>query len=447
MHSPETTTAGAAGTVTGPEPDRAQKIARHAGATDDHSAAELERVRRITRGLVNAGVVLSSALSLEEILQHLADLARELVGARYAALGVVNPEKTGLSEFITAGLTAEQRARLGNLPTGHGILGLLIRDARSIRLRDLRDHPASAGVPKNHPEMRSFLGVPVGSKGQVFGNLYVTEKIGAEEFDDDDLAILEMLASQAAVAIDNAQLRRERDRFFAAASHELGNAIGGVLLWARRLLRRPPAEVETWVHGVEQITESASGASRLIEDLLSLSRLREGRLTLDYAPLDLGDLVRGTIEQHRPKAEAAGLNITLHHFGGRFGVHADAARVRQILANLLGNAIKFTPGGGTIEVGIELVDDGRITTWVRDTGPGIALEDQDRIFLPYEQVAGIARGMGVGLGLSLSRQLARLMGGDLVVESRPGDGATFYLHLPADSTRGESWQSGKGTSI
>jgi signal transduction histidine kinase len=418
------TTAGARRTEPEQEQDR---------AAPDHSTSELERGRRITRGLVDAGVALSSALSLEEILQHLANVARELVGARYAALGVVNPEKTGLSEFITSGLTPEQRARMGDLPTGHGILGLLIRDARSIRLRDLREHPASAGVPRHHPAMRSFLGVPVGSKGQVFGNLYVTEKIDAEEFDDEDLAILEMLASQAAVAIDNAQLRRERDRFFAAASHELGNSIGAVLLWARRLLRQPPADPERWIEGVGQIAESATGASHLIEDLLSLSRIREGRLALDPAPIDLGALVRGAIEQHQPKAEAAGLSITLHHFSGYFTVRADAARVRQILANLLGNAIKFTPSGGAIEVGIDPMADGIIATWVRDTGPGIALEDQERIFLPYEQVAGVARGMGVGLGLSLSRQLAHLMGGDLLVQSRPGAGATFHLRLPAEA--------------
>lgn len=379
---------------------------------------------------MDAGVALSSALSLEEVLQLLADVARDLVGARYAALGVINPEKTGLSEFITSGLTPEQRARMGDLPTGHGILGLLISDARPIRLRDLRDHPASVGVPKHHPSMRSFLGVPVGSKGQVFGNLYVTERIDGEEFDDEDMMILEMLASQAAVSIDNAQLRRERDRFFAAASHELGNAIAGVQLWARRLLRNPPADTETWVDGIEQIQTSATGASRIIEDLLSLARIQEGRLTLDAHQVDLAALVQGAVTQHQPTGESAGLTITLtrvHHPGT---VQADAARVRQILSNLLGNAIKFTPAGGTIDLGVEHTDEGMVCAWVRDTGPGIAPEDQERIFLPYEQVAGTARGLGVGLGLSLSRRLARLMGGELTVESKPGAGATFTLRLP-----------------
>jgi len=400
------------------------------------SAAEREheRGRRIAQGLVNAGVALSSAISLEELLQLLADSARELVDARYAALGVINPEKTGLSEFITSGLTPEQRARLGDLPTGHGILGLLITDARPIRLRDLRDHPKSAGVPPNHPEMRSFLGVPVRSKGEVFGNLYVTEKIGAPEFDDDDLVILEMLASQAAVAIENAQLRRERDRFFAAASHELGNMIASVRLWANQLLRRQPAELTVWKEGVEHIRTAAESAGRLIDDILSLSKLREGRLELDVGSVGLYDILRDTVDQHRYGAESAGLTLRLVDASSAVVVRADRTRVRQILANLLGNAIKFTPAGGVIELGAGMAEGGFGTAWVRDTGPGIAPEDQERIFRPYEQVAGIARGRGVGLGLSLSRQLARSMGGDLTVESKLGAGSTFTLRLPLETT-------------
>jgi signal transduction histidine kinase len=397
------------------------------------SSPSLEKGRRITQGLVDAGIALSSALSLEEVLQRLSDVARDLVGARYAALGVINPEKTGLSEFVTSGLTQEERALMGDLPTGHGILGLVIRDARPIRLRDLREHPASAGVPRHHPAMRSFLGVPVGSKGQIFGNLYVTEKIDGEEFDEMDLTILEMLASQAAVAIDNAQLRRERDRFFAATSHELGNAIAGVQRWARRLLQQPPAEPAAWIDAVEQIYKSADGAGRLIEDLLSLSRLREGRINLDTAPLDLEALVRSVIVQHQPTIEAAGLTVALASNTTSCTVRADAIRVRQILANILGNAVKFTPAGGEVELGAAPEEDGFASVWIRDTGPGIAREDQERIFLPYEQVGARARGLGVGLGLSLSRHLARLMDGDLVVESRPGAGATFTLRLPLET--------------
>lgn len=394
-------------------------------AGPDESEAE-----RITEALVEAGMALSSALSLERVLQVLVDVARDLVGARYAALGVINATGTGLSDFITSGLTAEQRQRMGNLPTGHGILGLLIREPKPIRLRDLREHQSSAGIPRHHPNMKSFLGVPVTTKGRVFGNLYVTDKLGADEFSDRDLAILEMLGAQAAVAVENAQLRQERDRFFAAASHELGNAVAGITVWARHLLRQADSAAASVRDGLAKIIQGAESAHKLIEDLLSLSKIQEGRLTLTSWPVDLGEVAADAVSQLRPTAESAGLRLEFAPPTDRNVVDADPMRVRQILVNLLANATKFTPAGGCVSVGIARADNGDVLAWVRDEGPGIAHEDLERIFRPYEQVSGTARGRGTGLGLPLSRQLARLMGGEILVESEVGAGSTFTLRLP-----------------
>lgn len=407
------------------------------GATGIFGDRETERWRRIAQGLVDAGVALSSMRHLEEILQRLADLARELVDARYAALGVINPERTGLSEFITSGLSEEERERLGRLPMGHGILGLLITDARPIRLRDLREHPSSAGFPAHHPEMRSFLGVPVGMKDEIFGNLYVTEKRGAAAFDEDDLMILEMLAAQAAVAIENARFRRERERFFASAGHELGNMISSIKLWARQLTRRPPAEVEEWQRGVGHIRKGADRAGRIIDDIMSLSRMGEGRIRIDAVDFDLMDLLKELVDQNRHTAEAVGLRIELEAPDGPLMIESDRTRIWQIVANLINNSLKFTPAGGSIEVGVERTDPGMVSVSVKDTGPGIAPEDQKRIFEPYEQVVGVARGTGNGLGLSLSRHLALSLGGDLGVESVPGEGATFTLRLPLERRRND----------
>ncbi len=395
------------------------------------AAADAEG-ERVTEGLVEAGLALSSALSLDRVLQVLVDVVREMVDARYAAMGVINAEGTGLSDFITAGLTPEQRARIGHLPAGHGILGLLIREPKPIRLHDLSEHPATSGVPPHHPKMQSFLGVPVTSKGRVFGNLYVTEKVGAEDFSGNDLAIIEMLAAQAAVAIENAQLRQERDRFFAAVSHELGNAVAGVTVWARHLIRREPDTIEEWRDGLGKIMKGAEGASKLIEDLLSLSRIQEGRLTLTSWPVDVGEVVHDAVLQMRPDAESAGIRMQVASPLQRgVVVEADPMRVRQIMVNLLTNATKFTPAGGEITAGVERNEAGEVLAWVRDTGPGIAPEDIERIFRPYEQVSVAAKGRGTGLGLPLSRQLARLMGGDVTVDTTPGVGSTFTLRLPA----------------
>ncbi|HEU4630319.1 MAG TPA: GAF domain-containing sensor histidine kinase [Gemmatimonadaceae bacterium] len=395
------------------------------------------RAARITQGLLEAGISLAAEQSLERVLQSVVDLARELTGARYAALGIVNEAGTGLSDFITAGLTPAQRERIGNLPEGHGILGLLVRDARPIRLRDLGEHPVSVGMPAHHPSMRSFVGVPVVTRGAVFGNLYLTEKQGAEEFTPDDLALAQTLAAQAAVAIDNAQLRRERDRFFAAASHELGNALAGVTLWARLLVRQPPESVEGWQQGARNILASAEQTARLVDDLLSLSRLREGRLTVDEGEVELDAVVSDALDALRPEAEAGDVALSTTAGTGpgtRAGaprVRSDALRVRQIVVNLLVNAIKFTPPGGAVTIEVAAEADGGARVRVRDEGPGVPPEHRERIFRPYEQVAAVAQGRGSGLGLHLSRQLARLLGGDLWIEDAPAPGAVFVLRLPA----------------
>src|SRR5439155_18051110 len=161
--------------------------------------------------LIEAGMTLASELSLPDVLQRIAELAAEVSGAKYAALGVVGPDG-GIMEFVTVGVTAEQRAHIGDLPIGRGVLGKLITEARTIRIPDISKDPASVGFPPNHPPMHSFLGAPVKAGGSVFGNIYLTEKQGAPEFTEEDERTLEVLAVQAGVAIENATARRELER-------------------------------------------------------------------------------------------------------------------------------------------------------------------------------------------------------------------------------------------
>jgi signal transduction histidine kinase len=159
-----------------------------------------------TRALVEAGIALSSELSLHSLLQRLVETAADLTGARYAALGVLDPSGEQLEHFVTTGIDEETRAAIGDLPRGRGILGVLIRDPKPLRLSDLRQDPRSVGFPPHHPEMHSFLGVPVNLRGVVYGNLYLTEKDGGLDFDEEDQAAVLLLAAQAAVAIENARL-------------------------------------------------------------------------------------------------------------------------------------------------------------------------------------------------------------------------------------------------
>ena len=155
--------------------------------------------------LLEAGLVLASDLSLPATLQRIVELAADLTGARYGALGVLGRDGK-ISDFITTGVTATERAAIGHIPVGRGILGVLIEDARPLRLHDIAEDPRSVGVPPNHPPMRTFLGVPVKTGGRVYGNLYLTEKHGGADFDADDERALTLLAAQAGAAIEAANL-------------------------------------------------------------------------------------------------------------------------------------------------------------------------------------------------------------------------------------------------
>lgn len=178
--------------------------------------------------LVQAALALASELSLPVVLQKIVDLACEVADARYGALGVVGADEV-ISEFLTHGVTDEERARIGALPEGHGLLGVLIKDEQVLRMPRIQDDPRSSGFPPNHPPMSSFLGVPVAIRGHVFGNLYLTEKRGAAEFTDGDEDSVVKLAAQAAVAIDNARLfaASQRSQRRLAAVNDVAQALLG----------------------------------------------------------------------------------------------------------------------------------------------------------------------------------------------------------------------------
>jgi len=188
------------------------------------------------RGLVDAGIALSSELSLDDLLQKLAETAASLTGARYAALGVIDETGTELERFLHTGIDAETVDRIGELPRGRGILGALITDARPFRLNAITDDPRSVGFPPNHPPMRGFLGVPIVLRGRAYGNLYLTEKAEGA-FTAEDSELVETLASQAAVAIENARLYEDATNWSAQleALNEVGTALAGEIELPRLL--------------------------------------------------------------------------------------------------------------------------------------------------------------------------------------------------------------------
>ncbi|MPZ78971.1 MAG: GAF domain-containing protein [Actinophytocola sp.] len=195
----------------------------------DELLAEIGKTRDRLQGLLDAVVAVGTGLELAGTLQRIVQTAVELVDARYGALGVLGDQE-GLSEFVYVGIDPETRAKMGHLPEGKGLLGHLISHPFPIRLADLAEHPSSVGFPANHPPMRSFLGTPVRVRDEVFGNLYLTEKKGEAEFNDDDVVVLEALAAAAGVAIENARLfeqARLRERWQKASGEVNALLLGG----------------------------------------------------------------------------------------------------------------------------------------------------------------------------------------------------------------------------
>ncbi|MDZ4862604.1 MAG: GAF domain-containing sensor histidine kinase [Gemmatimonadota bacterium] len=405
----------------------------------EHRSTDGTRSSRLEL-LVAAGQNLTAELSLEVVLQSVANLAVEIIGARYAAVGMLAPDGRTLQTFTTAGITDEERDRIGPLPRGHGILGLVIHKGRSVRIPDLTKHPERHGFPANHPPMHSFLGVPIVSKRGILGDLYLTEKQGAEEFSDDDEHFATLLAATAGAAIENArlheesarlleevqQLHRSRERFFAMVNHELRNALAGVYGWAEMLVRKKdPATVP---RAAFEVLDSAEHAVSLINDLLDLSRLDEDRLRPVIQEIDCTGIIRHAIGRVTPTAEAKGVRLVAIAPDIAPLCQTDPHRVEQILINLLVNATRHTPGTSTVRVRLMAHDD-QILFQIEDEGPGVTVDDHERIFDIYQTKA--EDGKGTGLGLPLSRRLARLLGGELRCVPGEGRGGLFILELPA----------------
>ena len=394
-----------------------------------------ERLER----LVRATVSVHTEHTLEGVLQQVADVSREVIGARYAALGVLDSTGEGLSQFVTSGMSPEQHERIGSLPNGRGVLGLLISHPQALRLPDIAKHPKAFGFPPNHPTMHSFLGVPIRGRSGPFGNLYLTEKIGAAEFSEQDESVAVMLAAQAAVAIDNARLYEEtnrlltevrgmqasRDRFFAMINHELRNALTAVFGWSELLVRKAGKDVP---RAAREVYESAERTLALLNDLLDLSRLEAARLKPVIRDCEAWALMLEASATVEPAAQARGVRIEMSGPGDEMPCRTDPQRIRQILINVLSNAVRHNPDNEPVRVSLEVFNN-TLRYQVTDSGPGLTPEQQEMIFEAFVQ-AGTKQERGTGLGLTLSRQLARLLGGDLRVTSHPGAGATFLLDIP-----------------
>ncbi len=343
---------------------------------------------------------------LKDVLWATVETAIDLTGARYGALGVVGDHGT-LSEFVHVGMEPETVAAIGPPPTGRGVLGTITRMARTVRLERIRDHPDTVGFPANHPPMDSFLGVPVRTATEIYGNLYLTEKTGG--FSVDDEVIVEALAVIAGSAINTAQLRDRLTRVAvvedrARIARDLHDGIIQDLFATGLMLQALSLRVED-----ENDTTSLNDAVKRLDEVIS--SLRDFIFDLQpptWARRALVDRVSSLVDQLSAPHDT---EVTVRYAAGlEVDDPAVADHVLHLLREALSNALRHAEGT-RVEVGLSLTDD-TLTLTVTDDGCGFDVDN-----------------LGPGMGLRNMRSRSVDAGGHLEIESSPGTGTTVRALL------------------
>lgn len=408
-------------------------------------ARELAERNRQLQLLHEAARAMTGEHDVDRLLQRIVETAREFIGAAYGALAVFEDDGR-VRQFFTAGITPEERGRLGPLPQGRGLLGYVFKHGEILRLDDVTAHPASVGFPSGHPTMRTFLGVPIRLSDRVLGAFYLTEKAGGFTADDEVVAIT--LSADAAVAIENARLllalRQTLDDLKATQeqlvqgealravgnlasgmAHHLNNILAVVRGRVQLLLRR--AEDPSLRRSLEIVDQAAAKGADVVRQLQEFTR---GQPAPERLTLDLNRLVQDALDATRPRwqaeADERGISIEVSAEPGQIpGVIGDPAMLRDVLASLLLNAVDAMPQGGRITV----------RTWasgqwvycaVTDTGVGMSEEVRRQALHPFFTTKGPKRR---GLGLSVAHGVVQSHGGTLNIESAPGRGTTVTMGL------------------
>ncbi|TAK35775.1 MAG: GAF domain-containing sensor histidine kinase [Chloroflexota bacterium] len=398
-----------------------------------------ERLRAITAGM--SAIATPVTVSVHEVLQRIADVARDLVGAEYCALGIGTDPSTSFRPWVFSGISEEQARDIGRHPRPIGLLGAVPHENRIIRVRDLSQDSRFHGWPAHHPDMRSFLGVPIRIGERGVGNLYLTNKVGAEEFSAEDQLIAEALAVHAGVAMESARLYEEakqraaeleeektrREAFVSAVAHELRNPLTIILGGADLLrLQWERLDAERRRGTIESIANQGRHLSRLVADLLEASQITSGRFSIETAAMDLVAVARSIVQGH---SHTSRHELVLEAPDSLKGTW-DRDRIAQAINNLISNALKYSPEGTLVRVELRREAEEALVS-VSDQGPGMAPEEIPLLFQPYSRFYRQSRARGLGLGLHITKGIVEAHGGRIWVQSPGRDqGSTFCFTLP-----------------
>ncbi|AUS99554.1 histidine kinase [Nostoc sp. CENA543] len=434
--------------------------------------AELQREQLLARefqylnqlqGLTKAALTINSALSVEQVLQVITDQAASIIGCHQSVTSLTidqNWTQAITSIYLSDKYTAWQN--YDEKPDGSGIYASVCHLNQPMRMTQaqLEAHPLWRGFGKeapNHPPMRGWLAAPlIGRDGKNIGLIQLSDKCEGE-FSEADEAILVQLAQIAAVAVENARLyqaelqarsaaeasqaqaetaNRIKDEFLAVLSHELRSPLNPILGWSRLLQKTKLNETKVQ-QALSTIERNAKLQVELIEDLLDVSRILQGKLTLTSRPIHLASTIKAALETVQLSAEAKSICIQVNLDPDVGVVLGDSTRLQQVIWNLLSNAIKFTPTGGQVWVRLSQVEN-QAQIVVSDTGKGISPDFLPYVFDYFRQAdsATTRKFGGLGLGLAIVRHLVELHGGTIAAYSQgEGSGATFTVGLPLMSTQ------------
>jgi len=402
------------------------------------------------KALGEIGQAVSSTLDLETVLRTIVARANELAGMDGGAIYEYDEAREEFHLHTTDRLPTElvDALRTSPIRKGEGAIGKLAVTGEPVEIRDIMDEGVYQSRVREiliRTGYRSLLAVPLLREDHLLGGLSVNRK-SAGEFSPEVIDLLKTFATQSALAIQNARLFREigdksrqlevasqhKSEFLANMSHELRTPLNAIIGFSEVLSERMFGEInDKQAEYLADILESGRHLLALINDILDLSKIEAGRMELELAEFNLPGAIDNTLTLLRERAHRRGITLERaidDHVGK---ISADERKVKQVLLNLLSNALKFTPEGGRIGVRADLRD-GVIEVSVTDTGVGIAPEDQATVFEEFRQVGASAKKVeGTGLGLAISRKFIELHGGKIWVTSRLGSGSTFAFTLPA----------------
>jgi len=433
---------------------RARDLAGRAALAIDNALLyqDVQRAERNSRFLAEAGSVLAASLDFEATLQNLTRLAIPVL-ADYCMVDIT--EDSNIRRVATAHYDPELdeylRAAKRFPPPLHGsIQGEVIKSGRPRLIPEVTPEiRRETAISEEHLELidklnpGSYIIVPLTARGHTFGTITFAGVEGRRRFDEDDLALADDLAHRAALMIDNTRLYREaveanraKSDFLAVISHELRTPLNAIMGYTGLLDAGVAGPLNSaQAEQLRRIDISARHLLELIEEVLTYSRMEMGREKVRTRPTDLISLLREAAGRIEPLAHNKGLDFHLDIPAGKAVIETDSAKLRQIVTNLLSNAVKFTEKG-EITLRARLTDD-ELVIDVVDTGIGITPEQQAKLFEPFWQLErGTTRRVsGTGLGLSVSQRLAEFLGGEITVQSTPGEGSTFSVHLPLTTAR------------